>query len=354
MDRARQRPAAPRPTSTAIASELGEAEQAEPDHLAGQEAARADRGEQHLDDARGLLLDHADGDAVAVVDELPVEHQHGEEGERALAVALGVDRARRSSPAARAARARAALPLPTEAGGRAPRPPGPGARRRRRRRRACRRAAPCTHATAVQSTASASPRAQRAARPPAAAIASSPLTRRRAPRAAARGRGATGAELGVGHARIVTRRARRRRAAAARTATSTMITTVTASRDERSDFSRSVLRDLAPRHQRDGLAPPQAPHAADGLAEHLREGRSSKAKCSTGPAERARSSTGPGVRAGRERQGHRAGGDHLRPRPPASTRGPWPSGHARRAPAAARRPCAAPRGVPAPPAARGG
>ncbi len=45
-------------------------------------------GEQHLDDARGLLLHHAGGDEVADPDQLPVEQQHGEEGEAAAALAL--------------------------------------------------------------------------------------------------------------------------------------------------------------------------------------------------------------------------------------------------------------------------
>ena len=36
-------------------------------------------GQQHLDHARGLLLDHAHGDEVAVADQLAVEHHRGEE-----------------------------------------------------------------------------------------------------------------------------------------------------------------------------------------------------------------------------------------------------------------------------------
>ena len=64
----------------------------EADDLAGQQLRRADRREQHLDDARGLLLHHAHGHQVAEADQLAVEDQDGEEGEAAALLGGAVDR----------------------------------------------------------------------------------------------------------------------------------------------------------------------------------------------------------------------------------------------------------------------
>ena len=82
--------------------QLPEPEQAEPDHLPRQQVRGLERGEQQLDDARGLLLHHARGHEVADPDQLAVEQQHGEEGE-AAAVLAARRRARGASPAAAAA-----------------------------------------------------------------------------------------------------------------------------------------------------------------------------------------------------------------------------------------------------------
>ena len=59
--------------------------------MPGQQVARADRRQQHLDDARGLLLDDAGRDPEAVAEQLAVEDQDREEREAALASRAGVD-----------------------------------------------------------------------------------------------------------------------------------------------------------------------------------------------------------------------------------------------------------------------
>jgi hypothetical protein len=58
--------------------------------LAGHQMTGADRRQQHLDDAGGLLLDHPRCDPDAVAEELPVEHQHRRERDGCLRVTVGV------------------------------------------------------------------------------------------------------------------------------------------------------------------------------------------------------------------------------------------------------------------------
>ena len=80
-------PAAARP-STASTSSCPRPRTPSPITLPASRCTGRTVGEQHLDDARGLLLHHADGHEVADADQLPVEQQHGEEGEAAAVLAL--------------------------------------------------------------------------------------------------------------------------------------------------------------------------------------------------------------------------------------------------------------------------
>ena len=74
---------------------LAEPEHAEPDDLARQQVLRPDRRQQHLHDARGLLLHDPAREQVAEGQQLGVEREHGDERERPLAIGLGVDRLHR-------------------------------------------------------------------------------------------------------------------------------------------------------------------------------------------------------------------------------------------------------------------
>ena len=69
---------------------LEKADEADPDHLAREQAAGLDRCEQDLHHPRRLLLDHALGDHVPVLAERDPEHDaEGQAGEEVLGV-LGI------------------------------------------------------------------------------------------------------------------------------------------------------------------------------------------------------------------------------------------------------------------------
>ena len=93
----RRRPARPvtaatATPSTAISSSWPSPSSPRPITLPASRSLRLDRGQQHLDHPRGLLLHDARRDPVAVGQQLAVEHQDREEGQAGLGVAVGVDR----------------------------------------------------------------------------------------------------------------------------------------------------------------------------------------------------------------------------------------------------------------------
>ena len=94
--------------NTEMISSCPRPEQAEPDHLAREQVLRADRGQQHLDHARGLLLHDAGRDPEAVGQQLAVEDQDREERQAGLGVAVGVERLGRDRPSAAGGRRRRA------------------------------------------------------------------------------------------------------------------------------------------------------------------------------------------------------------------------------------------------------
>src|SRR5690606_2415577 len=83
--------------------QLAESEQADAEHLPGEQMHRPDRREDHLDDPRRLLLDDAAGDHVAEPEDRDVQQQAREERDPAAACLtelldrerLGVERALR-------------------------------------------------------------------------------------------------------------------------------------------------------------------------------------------------------------------------------------------------------------------
>ena len=89
-----------------------------PEHLARQQVARAERAQQQLDDARGLLLDDPGRGPVAVADELEEQQEHRDQREALrLVVAVLVEPMTRSGGELSAARrARLVEPLACERG----------------------------------------------------------------------------------------------------------------------------------------------------------------------------------------------------------------------------------------------
>ena len=75
--------------------QLAEREQADPEDLAGQQRAGADRGQQHLHDPARLLLDDAGRHPEAVADELAVQHEGADRHDGAARVRVGVGRVER-------------------------------------------------------------------------------------------------------------------------------------------------------------------------------------------------------------------------------------------------------------------
>jgi hypothetical protein len=79
----------PRPSpTTAGEQQLQQPEQPDSGELAGEQGPRWDRGEQHLDHPRRLLLHHPGGHGEAVHDELQVEQQRRREGHPLVAAVL--------------------------------------------------------------------------------------------------------------------------------------------------------------------------------------------------------------------------------------------------------------------------
>ena len=72
--------------------QLEQAERPDARDLAGHQLTGTDRGEQHLDDTRGLLLDHAGRHPHPVAEELAVEDEHGREGNGRLRVTVRIRR----------------------------------------------------------------------------------------------------------------------------------------------------------------------------------------------------------------------------------------------------------------------